>query len=113
MIKRLRSFLARRAPKVFRRRQFSVVHIVERVSDVPDDTNTTIFLVQRSGIFQWAVFDCPCCSGHRITVTLRQSDSPHWTVTLSGKQASLHPSLWFHEGCQSHFWIKNNHVNWV
>jgi hypothetical protein len=113
MIKQVRAFLARRAPRVFRRRQFSGVEIVERVSDVPDDTKASIFLVQRSGTFQWAVFDCPCCAGHRITVTLRKSDDPHWTATRLGKKVSFYPSLWFHEGCKSHFWIKNNHISWV
>jgi hypothetical protein len=113
MIRDLRAYFARKAPRVFRRRKYSGLQVVERVSDIPDHTKALIYIVLRSGVHQWAVFECPCCTGHKITVNLRKHDHPHWTATKSGPAISLHPSLWFHEGCKSHFWIKDNRVRWV
>ena len=113
MIKRLRAFLAHKAPKTFRRRKYSGIQTVERISEIPKDTKSVIYIVERSGINQWAVLDCPCCTGHRITVTLRKDDDPHWSAETSHHCVTLYPSLWFHEDCKSHFLIKNNRVIWI
>jgi hypothetical protein len=113
MIKRIRAYLARRVPRIFRRRHYSGVRVVERISEIPNDTKDFVYLVRRSGVHQWAVLDCPCRTGHQITVNLRKQDHPHWIATNVGHSVSLHPSLWFHDGCKSHFWIENNRVTWV
>ncbi len=113
MMKRFKAYLAQKAREVFRRKKYTAIRVVERVSDVPENTKDLIYIVQRDGVQQWAILACPCRSGHKITVTLRKHDDPHWAATIKGRSASLVPSLWFHEGCRSHFWIKNNRVDWV
>lgn len=106
-------FLARKAPQVFRRSRYSGVRIVDRVSDIPKKTDSSIFLVERDGRYQWAVFDCPCRTGHRLTVSLRKTEQPHWAANCQGSKVSLYPSLWLGDNCRSHFWIRDNKVNWV
>jgi len=61
MIRDLRAYLARKAPRLFRRRHYSGLRMVERVSDIPDHTKALIYVVQRSDVHQWVVFECPCC----------------------------------------------------
>lgn len=107
------SYIARKAADLFRRSRYSGVRTVERMSEVPKKTGALIFLVERGGHAQWAVFDCPCCRGHRLTVSLRESDHPHWTAKRHGARLSLYPSLWLKENCKSHFWIRENKVSWV
>jgi hypothetical protein len=111
--KKLFSFLARKAAEILRRSRYSGVKTVERMSEVPDKTGSFIFIVERGGHAQWAVFDCPCRRGHRLTVSLRKSDHPHWSIRWRGEKLSLSPSLWLTNDCKSHFWIRDNKVTWV
>jgi hypothetical protein len=113
MMNKMVAFFARKAPQIFRRSRYSGVKVVERVSDVPASTGPSIFVVERAGHHQWAVFDCPCRTGHRLTVSLRKDDHPHWTAEWRGKKVSFHPSLWLSGACRSHFWIRDNKVMWV
>ena len=106
-------FLARKAPQFFRRSRYKGVKVVERMSDVPSKLGGSIFLVERAGNKQWAVLECPCRTGHRLTITLREGDDPHWVANQRDKNISLHPSLWLTEECSSHFWIRDNKVTWV
>jgi hypothetical protein len=113
MLKRVTTFLARRAPRLFRRRRYSGLRVVQRVSEVPDNTGSVIYLVQRNDTLLWAIFDCPCRTGHRLSVTLRAGDHPHWTLRQEGNLATMYPSLWYHDHCHSHFWITRNQVRWL
>lgn len=113
MMNKMIAFFARKAPQFFRRSHYSDVKVVERVSDIPAKTGSSIFVVERNGQHQWAVFDCPCRRGHRLTVSLRKDDYPHWTARQRGARVSLQPSLWLTDACRSHFWIRDNKVTWV
>jgi hypothetical protein len=86
---------------------------VERVSEVPQDTGSEIFIVQRNGNPLWAILDCPCRTGHRLSVNLRPSEKPYWTVREEGHLVTINPSLWYKDKCRSHFWITQNQVRWV
>lgn len=113
MMNKMIAFFARKAPQIFRRSRYSGVKVVERVSDIPINTGSLIFVVERNGRRQWAIFDCPCRTGHRLTVSLRSDDHPHWSASWRGASVSLHPSLWLRDACRSHFWIRDNKVKWV
>ena len=113
MRKRVTRFFARLAPRLLRRRRFDGVRVVERVSDVPDETGGLIYLVKRNGDLLWAILDCPCRQGHRLTVDLHTNHDPYWTVKREGSAISFRPSLWYHDRCRSHFWITRNSVRWV
>jgi Family of unknown function (DUF6527) len=113
MMKKFKAYLVQKAREVFRRKRDNAIRVVECVSDVPEHTKDLIYIIQRDGVQQWAILDWPCRSSYKITATLRKHGHPHWAATIKGRSVSLVPSLWFHEGCRSHFWIKNNHVDWV
>lgn len=101
MMNKMVAFFARKAPQIFRRSRYSGVKVVERVSDVPANTGASIFVVERAGHHQWAVFDCPRRTGHRLTVSLRKDDYPHWTAEWRGKKVSFLPSILVAIRCMS------------
>jgi Family of unknown function (DUF6527) len=113
VLKWITAFIARLAPRLLRRRRYSGLRVVERVSDVPEDTGSFIYLVQRNDRPQWAILDCPCRTGHRLSVNLRLNEQPHWSVRQEGQLVTVHPSLWYKDQCCSHFWITRNEVRWV
>ena len=112
-MKRLARLIVRIMPRLLRRRRFTGARIVERVSEIPSQTGALIYVVERNGNPQWAVFDCPCRTGHRLSVNLRATDYPHWTLKRERDFVTLSPSLWYRDQCHSHFWIKQNRVKWV
>lgn len=54
---------------------------------------------------------CPCGCGHEVTTPLSPTD---WTLTFNGETVSLHPSI-SNRICprHSHYWIKQNHIQWA
>ena len=112
-MEKVRRVLAQLAPRFFRRRRFDGFRLVERMSDVPEHTGAYIYVVRRNGNMLWAILDCPCCTGHRLSVNLRTTERPHWTVIMKGRAITINPSLWYHDQCRSHFFVRNNRVDWV
>jgi len=53
---------------------------------------------------------CCCGCGAKVVTPLSPTD---WEITYNGNSVSLYPSIgnWSDE-CQSHYWIKNNIVEW-
>ena len=54
---------------------------------------------------------CCCGCGSKVVTPLRPTD---WKLIFDGKTISLHPSIgnWSFE-CRSHYWIRNNRVQWA
>src|SRR2546427_8633681 len=102
-MKWIKSVVARAAPRLARRRKYTGLLVVERVSEIPNDTGEKIFIVARNDKLLWAVFDCPCRTGHRFTVNLNINEEPRWTLEPDGNFATLTPSLWYGGRCRSHF----------
>jgi Family of unknown function (DUF6527) len=52
-----------------------------------------------------------CGCGNKVVTPITPLD---WTLTFNGETISLHPSIgnWNFE-CQSHYWIKQNKVEWA
>lgn len=96
------------------RPRYSKVAFVDSMSSVPDEPGMTIYIVGTSKLPKWAVFDCPCERGHRLTVPLMRSVSPHWTLRVRRGRASLSPSVSVdRDPCTSHFWLRDNRVEWA
>ncbi len=94
--------------------KFLSTHFVESMSDVPDDTGTSIYIVGSRGSAKWAVFDCPCGKGHQLRIPLMRSANPRWRLSKRGHEISLFPSVAVDNSpCSSHFWLQDNQVEWA
>jgi len=58
-----------------------------------------------------AVHKCICGRGNEVVTPLSPTD---WALRFDGKTVSLSPSIgnWSFE-CQSHYWIRNNHIEFA
>ena len=54
---------------------------------------------------------CACGCGEKVVTPLSPAD---WQLHVEGNTVSLHPSIgnWDY-ACQSHYWIRRNHVAWA
>jgi Family of unknown function (DUF6527) len=54
---------------------------------------------------------CPCGCKNKVITPLKPTD---WKLIFDGKTVSLHPSVgsWSFS-CHSHYWVKNNRVQWA
>ena len=94
-------------------RYFGQVVVVERISEVPNEIGNSVFLVRRERRDIWAVFMCPCGTNHRLTVNLSRNRRPFWRAKVKRGSFSLFPSIWLHEDCYSHFWVKDHRIFWA
>lgn len=63
---------------------------------------------------KWAVFACPCGTGHRIAVPLSGQRSATWRVTVDATgRPTLWPSIDSHADRRCHFWLRNGKVHWA
>ncbi len=58
-----------------------------------------------------AIHKCICGCGNEVVTPFSPTD---WKLSFNGKSVSLHPSIgnWNFE-CQSHYWIKNNKIEFA
>ena len=58
-----------------------------------------------------AIHKCVCGCGNEVVTPLSPTD---WRLTFNGKSVSLHPSIgnWSF-ACKSHYWIKNNKIEFA
>lgn len=54
---------------------------------------------------------CACGCGNKVVLPLHPT---HWKLTFDGETVSLSPSVgnWSFP-CQSHYWIKNDRIDWA
>jgi hypothetical protein len=98
---------AARPPKVF-----GDVIVVKQMSAVPDALGRNFYVVQRQSRPLWAVFDCPCNTGHVMRVNLSSDRKPYWSISRKRNTISLSPSIWLQDLCHSHYWIQGSRVYW-
>ena len=83
------------------------------MSRVPDYLENDIYVVGHPDGPKWAILDCPCGRGHRLTVNVMKSGYPHWNLRLRRGKASLTPSVVVTDHpCHSHFFLESNRVRW-
>lgn len=57
-----------------------------------------------------AVHRCCCGCGREVVTPLTPTD---WKLIFDGESVSLHPSIGnWNFPCRSHYWIRNNRVEW-
>lgn len=79
------------------------------VEFIPDNIEEGVLYVSIS--YCTAIHKCVCGCGNEVVTPLSPTD---WELTFDGKSVSLHPSIgnWNFD-CKSHYWIKNNRVNFA
>src|SRR6266852_160635 len=87
--------------------------VVEAMSEVPAEIGHNAYIVRRGDRDIWAVFECPCERGHRLTLNLSRWKTPYWKCRITKAGLSIWPSVWLDYECRSHFWIANNRVYWA
>lgn len=60
--------------------------------------------------FKTAIHKCCCGCGNKVVTPLAPTE---WKLTFDGETVSLNPSIgnWSFP-CQSHYWIRRNHIDW-
>ncbi len=99
--------------RVRRRKRVSGIVHVSGMGALPDSLGSTLYVVGTPSP-KWVVLACPCRCGERIDVNLMRSREPNWSLSIAANCATLSPSLWMSaEKCGSHFFVRNNRINWV
>ena len=94
-------------------RPWRIVAAVDAGDAVPQQLpHRGVVLVAALGRATWAVFDCPCGTGHRIMVNLDRARRPFWRID-SRRPLSIHPSIddITAEG-RCHFVIRHGKLSW-
>lgn len=80
----------------------------EFVEYVPDHLEEGVLYV--SIPFATVIHSCFCGCGSEVVTPLSPTD---WQLMFDGKTVSLDPSIGsWNLACQSHYWIRNNRVEW-
>ena len=81
----------------------------EFVEFMPSDPKAGVIYVSMR--FGTASHLCCCGCGNKVVTPLRPTD---WKLIFDGKSVSLEPSIgnWSF-ACRSHYWIRNNRVQWA
>jgi Family of unknown function (DUF6527) len=62
---------------------------------------------------KWAVFRCPCGTGHQIDLNLAHVGRPRWSVEFDPRnRPSLRPSVDVRAERRCHFWLTSGQVRW-
>lgn len=79
---------------------------VEYIPEVLEDG--MLYISMRFGV---AIHLCAC--GCRLKTVTPFSTVHDWKLTYDGKTVTLHPSISNYQyDCKSHYWIKNNIIEW-
>ena len=95
-------------------RRWRIVERVREADDVPERLpERGVVLVGPQESPTWAVFDCPCHTGHRLMVNLDRTRYPFWTIE-SRRQLSIRPSIdsvTTQRRC--HFIMRRGRIRWA
>jgi hypothetical protein len=99
---------------IFRKNRYKRTLVIENNSSVAP-INNTITVVRKNDTYSWAKFKCPCGCHKNITLSLTPNIKPNWDIKFNNdNKVTLSPSINLTDfPCKSHFFIKNNKINWV
>lgn len=99
---------------IFRKRKYKKILIIKNNSSVTP-VNNTITVVKKNSTYSWAKFKCPCGCGKNVTLSLTSNIKPYWVIKVDNdNRVTLSPSIYLtNYPCRSHFFIKNNKIDWV
>ena len=95
-------------------RAWRIVGQISSGDEVPDQLpDKGVVLVGGPERLTWAVFDCPCRTGHRLMVNLDRARHPYWSVD-SLKPLSIRPSIdYFTPERRCHFIVCGGKIRWA
>jgi hypothetical protein len=84
------------------------------VDDVPDSLRRRAIYIAGSPGHYWSVsMLCPCGCGDLIQLNLLPQVRPCWQVEAhKDGTVTIAPSIWRQQGCRSHFFVRNGHIQW-
>lgn len=87
----------------------------DRRADLPTTVEPrTIAIVGSPKRPKWAIFSCPCGTGHEIALNLASARRPVWTVRVDDGRATIHPSVDSEiDLLRCHFWVRDGRVSWA
>lgn len=92
----------------------SKTYTVQFEDELPNVLKEKVLYVMGERTNPWyAAMLCPCGCRESIHLSLLPDDKPSWKFSqdLKGK-ASLKPSVWRTKGCKSHFFFRDNQIDW-
>lgn len=102
----------------------SVVYALSRRRDAPltakhvDDLparldGRKLYVISEGAYLMQASMVCPDGCGATINLNLMPDDQPCWTLKIGpGGRPTLRPSVWQHDGCGAHFFLRDGRVVW-
>jgi Family of unknown function (DUF6527) len=71
-------------------------------------------VLARDGAEDWCIgFRCPCGCGRTVELLVIDEADPRWDISTDDqRRPTLTPSVWFRDGCRSHFLIQRGRVKW-
>jgi hypothetical protein len=85
---------------------------VERCVNIPDPLEPGILYV--SDLYRVAIHLCPCgCGTDVVTPFWEAGPGPEWQISGDETTVTLSPSILVRSPCQSHYFIRENRVEWV
>lgn len=114
---KLRNIFKKFFKNLKKQNNFKHVLIIEKNSSITPKKNT-IIIIKKNNIYSWAKFYCPCGCGKEIMLSLNSNIKPCWNIKLNkikgDFKVTLSPSINLTSfPCKSHFFIRNNRVDWV
>jgi len=95
--------------------RIDTIEYYERQSEAPISIpRQTLAIIGKGEHLKWAMFECPCGTGHKIMINLAASRSPHWRLASDKGIPSLLPSIDYqddHGRC--HFWLRAGRVEFT
>lgn len=78
------------------------------------DIQPGVVYVLRFGDYdKWAYLRCPCPRNDVIRLNLSPAHRPRWTIRIKRDIPDISPSIWQHDGCFSHFFVRDGKVIWA
>ena len=95
-------------------RAWRIVGYVNAGDEVPNRLpDRGVVLVGKPALPTWAVFDCPCRTGHRLMVNLDRTRHTYWSID-SLKPLSIHPSIDdITSKRRCHFIVRGGKIRWA
>ena len=102
------------ARRVFVRRHYRRVTLIDSCQDGGQLRRDEVALVGGAAHPKWALLLCPCGCGDVIHVNLMKTHHPHWSMDRERDgTVSFSPSLWVDGSrCGSHFLLIRGRVIW-
>jgi len=85
----------------------------ENFPDMAIYNETSLVLVEDTGVLKWACLNCPGGCGKAINLSLNPNRRPKWSVKNDFlARPTIFPSVHQKNDCGCHFWVKKGAILW-